>query len=594
MISAFRGFGRYVAVTRANIGGHFYSMWALGIVAAAFEGVGILLFVPILTRLASEDAAPAEGMLAGALERWAEGRSIEALLLMMVGLFTAKGLLVFVVGSYRVRVFNRSRERMRTDVFERLGRVRIRDIEAKRLGALGNLLVREIDSAGHAMDRVCAAIGSLTTATLLFVVAVVLHPPLAAVLAASGLVSLLLTRRFSRARAAISRRATSAAGRLASLSVEGMQAFKYLRATGRFPVVQRAFARAAGAARAIDDRAAVVDWTRVAIREPLLVMWIGAVFYIFVVSLRQSLGVITDGILFFYRVSIELMWFQDYWHDAASSIGSIDAYERLRSELDRAAEPEDHGTPFRFDESIRLERVAFRYGAKHVVRGLDLTIEKRQTVAIVGTSGAGKSTLLDLIAGCVEPDEGAVMIDDADLRAIRGLEYRAALGYVTQESVVFSGSVARNVTMRWDRDLDDSTLERAREAARLANCLELIEGLEDGWDSELGERGHRRSGGERQRIAIARELYREPELLILDEATSALDSVSERAVQRSLELLHGRLTVLIVAHRLSTIRHASVIHVLEGGRIVESGKFDELVNRDGGRFRALCQMQSLV
>jgi subfamily B ATP-binding cassette protein MsbA len=172
--------------------------------------------------------------------------------------------------------------------------------------------------------------------------------------------------------------------------------------------------------------------------------------------------------------------------------------------------------------------------------------------------------------------------------------YRAALGYVTQDAVVFSGSVLRNVTMRWDREPTPKEFERAREAARLANCLQVIENLEDGWETELGERGGRLSGGERQRVAIARELYQDPQLLILDEATSSLDSVSEQAVQRSLQLLHGKLTLLIVSHRLSTIRHADVVYVVEDGQVAESGTFDELAQRRDGRFRQLCEMQSLI
>jgi len=326
----------------------------------------------------------------------------------------------------------------------------------------------------------------------------------------------------------------------------------------------------------------------------LLVMWIGAVFYLFVVVLRQSIGVITDGILFFYRVSVELATFQDRWQGFSNRVGSVEAYERLLAELDGAAETEDAGVALRFEHAIRLEGVSFVRGELVILRDLEIEIPKFRTVALVGGSGVGKSTVVDLVAACLEPSAGALRVDGVDLRDLRRSEYRRALGYVTQESVFFSGSVARNVTMHWDGEISDEELERAREAARLANCLGVIEGLESGWDTEIGERGVRLSGGERQRVAIARELYGDPQLLILDEATSALDSISEQAVQRSLELLHGSLTLLIVAHRLSTIRYADTIYVLDDGGVVESGSFEELSNRPQGRFRELCDMQSLV
>jgi ABC-type multidrug transport system fused ATPase/permease subunit len=392
----------------------------------------------------------------------------------------------------------------------------------------------------------------------------------------------------------ISREGVHRQGILASLAVESMQSFKYLRATGRFAVIRAAFADAVRASRNVDDRASVVDQIGLSMREPLLVVWLVGVFYLFVFVLRQGLGVITDGILFFYRVSIELSILEGQLQEFAANVGSIDAYEQLRAELNEAAEPEDGSEPFSFEREIRLDGISFAYRGLHVLRELEITIPKRKTVALVGASGAGKSTIVDLVAACLEPTEGAVRVDGVDLRDVQRAAYRAALGYVTQESVVFSGSVLRNVTMRWDREPTAKEIERAREAARLANCLQVIEGLEEGWETELGERGVRLSGGERQRVAIARELYQDLQLLILDEATSSLDSISEQAVQRSLQLLHGKLTLLIVSHRLSTIRHADVVYVIEGGRVTESGTFDELAQRRDSRFRQLCEMQSLV
>jgi len=585
---------RYVGFTRRVIGVHLLPILGLGLIAAAAEGLGILLFIPILMRLVPQGGSASPGRLASTIERWTEGYAIESLLALLVLLFALKGALVFGISVYRSTIFARARERMRVELFDALGRVRIRELHARRLGSMSNLLVGEIEGAGVAMDRLCAAIGAFTSASILFAIAVALNPALSVVLLASGGVSLALLRRFARARMAISREATRAAGSMASLSVEALRAFKYLRATGRFGVLRDGFADATAVRRHVDERAGVVDGFRHSLREPLLVLWIGAVFYLFVVVARQSLGVVTDGILFFYRVSIELGSFQDLWQNFAARVGSLEAYERLRSELDAAREDEEGGTPLRFERELRLERVSFAYDGEPVLRDLDLRIPKRQTVALVGASGAGKSTITDLIAACLEPAQGAVTIDGVDLRSIRRSDYRRSLGYVTQESVVFSGSVARNVTMEWHREPSAVELERAREAARMASCLELIEGLDAGWHTELGEGGVRLSGGERQRIAIARELHAEPQLLILDEATSALDSVSEQAIQTSLELLHGRMTLLIVAHRLSTIRRADIVYVIEDGRVAECGTFDELIARPESRFRALCEMQSLV
>jgi len=580
--------------TRRALGWHLLSLWILAIVAAGLEGFGILLFIPILSRFVAADGEVASDAIGGFLQSWAGALSIEALLGLAFLAFALKGFLTFAIGLYRARILSRARERMRMEIFHALDRARIADLRSRPLGSLGNLLIHEVSGVAFAMDQLCAALGALTTAVLLFGLAVALQPLLSVALVVSGTVSLSLGRYFARRRAAVSAHQTTAAGDMSSLAVETTQSLKYLRATERFSVLRRAFGNAAHAARQAEDRAAWIDEIRGGTREPLLVLWIAGVFYGFVVVLGQSLSVITDGILLFYRVSLEVTFFLDRAQRFAGQVGAIDGYCRLRDELRDAAEPATDGVPARYESEIRLEGVKFGYGEGPVLNGVDLSIGRRQTVAVVGISGAGKSTLIDVVAGCLEPTEGAVRVDGVDLRELSRPTYRGLLGYVTQESVMFSGSVRHNITMCWDRELTPEEQARATEAARLAHCLDLIESLEHGWDTKIGERGQRLSGGERQRLAIARELYREPRLLILDEATSALDAVSERAIQKSLELLHGRVAVLLVAHRLSTIRHADMVYVLDGGQITESGPFEELAERPEGRFRELCLLQRVV
>lgn len=227
---------------------------------------------------------------------------------------------------------------------------------------------------------------------------------------------------------------------------------------------------------------------------------------------------------------------------------------------------------------IEFVGVDFGYQANELVlRDIWLTIPKGQTTAIVGASGAGKSTLVDLIPRFYDPTRGQILIDGVDLRKFEIGSLRRKMAIVSQETFIFNTSVRDNIAYALDAVDEESVWE----AARLANALEFILELPQGFDTQLGERGIRLSGGQRQRIAIARALLRNPEILILDEATSALDSVSERLIQASLEKLSVGRTVVAIAHRLSTIMRADRVIVLEGGRIVEQGGYQELLSRQG-------------
>jgi ATP-binding cassette subfamily B protein len=237
---------------------------------------------------------------------------------------------------------------------------------------------------------------------------------------------------------------------------------------------------------------------------------------------------------------------------------------------------------------VTLSHVRFRYPTadRHSLDDLDLTLPAGKSLALVGPSGSGKSTIASLVLGFYEPESGTVLIDGQDLRTLDRRSLRRHVGVVSQDVVLFQDTLLGNIA--WGDQSPDR--ERAIIAAKRANAYEFIERFPDGIDHILGDRGGGLSGGQRQRLAIARALYRDPQLLILDEATSALDSESERLVQQALdELMRGR-TTLIIAHRLSTVRNADHIAVIKDGRVAEAGSFDELIAKDG-IFRSLAHGQ---
>ena len=272
-----------------------------------------------------------------------------------------------------------------------------------------------------------------------------------------------------------------------------------------------------------------------------------------------------------------------------------DLYQRAMASVNRVMDLLETSLPVRGADklperaqgALSFEQVSFAYEGRSALQTVSLLVPAGQTVALVGGTGGGKSTLLKLLLRFIDPQSGRILFDGKNIADLDPAALRRAVGYVAQEPFLTDGSVADNIAYG-ERVPDQAKVEAA---ARAAEAHDFIVALPEGYASPVGERGAQLSGGQRQRIALARALYREPAILVLDEATSAVDNETEAAIQRSLARIAHQRTTLIVAHRLSTVRHADAIHVLEAGRIVESGRHDDLIAR-GGVYAALWRLQT--
>ena len=266
-----------------------------------------------------------------------------------------------------------------------------------------------------------------------------------------------------------------------------------------------------------------------------------------------------------------------------ASMDRVDKILKAESDINDPENPK----PIALTKSICYRDVWFKYQHEWVLKGIDLTIPKGHTVALVGQSGSGKSTLVDLLPRFYDVDKGSITIDGTDVRDATLYDLRGLMGNVNQEAILFNDTFFNNISF----GVEGATLEQVQEAARIANAHDFIMASEEGYDTNIGDRGGKLSGGQRQRISIARAILKNPPILILDEATSALDTESERLVQEALENLMRNRTTIVIAHRLSTIRGADEICVMHEGEIVERGRHEELIVLDG-YYKRLCDMQS--
>ena len=318
----------------------------------------------------------------------------------------------------------------------------------------------------------------------------------------------------------------------------------------------------------------------------IIVLWFGGIL----VLTNQT---ITGPTFIYYMVILysiiqPLKEFSKAGYNIPKGLASMERIDKILQAENAIQEPAQPKHIAAFEHQIEFRHVSFKYGEVWVLKDINLTIPKGKTVALVGQSGSGKSTMVDLIPRYYDVQEGEVLIDGINVKDLGIHDLRQLIGNVNQEAILFNDSFRNNISF----GVDNATQQQIEEAAKIANAYEFIMASEQGFDTNIGDRGGRLSGGQRQRVSIARAILKNPPILILDEATSALDTESERLVQDALERLMKTRTTVAIAHRLSTIKNADEICVLHEGRIVERGTHEDLLAIDG-HYKKLTDMQAL-
>ena len=317
----------------------------------------------------------------------------------------------------------------------------------------------------------------------------------------------------------------------------------------------------------------------------VIVLWFGGVLVLNNHTLSGPIFIYYMVML--YSIINPLKEFSKAGYNIPKGLASMERVDKILMAENTIKEQANPRHISSFEHQIEFRNISFKYGEQWVLKDINLTIPKGKTIALVGQSGSGKSTLVDLIPRYYDVQEGEVLIDGINVKELGIYDLRQLIGNVNQEAILFNDSFRNNISF----GVDNATQAQIEEAAKIANAYDFIMATEQGFDTNIGDRGGRLSGGQRQRVSIARAILKNPPILILDEATSALDTESERLVQDALERLMKTRTTVAIAHRLSTIKNADEICVLHDGHIVERGTHDELLAQDG-YYKKLHEMQS--
>ncbi len=457
-------------------------------------------------------------------------------------------------------------------------------------GVTANQLINEAKRAGRALTHVVMAVAAAIQIAVFLVFSVAVSWELLVVAVVFGFVAFMIIRPLQQRAFVYGEDLTAANSTFGFQAVDYLKNLKLVKATGSEGRISEHISRLQATVCDVVSKRQINLATTYFVTQVFPVLLVATVIGIANTVLQKDGTVILVFLLFLARMAPLLSQFQQEYQAYIMDVSAVDLMDSVIAEHRGHREESPSGaTVFtELRQGIRFENVSYRFpeSAEATVEGIDLTIERAQMVALVGRSGAGKSTMIDLLCGLRRPTGGRILVDGTDLRNIDHVSWRRRIGYVTQDLILFNDTLRNNILFAHP-EAPDAQVRRAVDTAHLK---EVIETLPEGFDTLMGEGGVRLSGGQKQRLALARALVGDPQLLLLDEATSALDAESERIVQAAIDSLAHRLTIVVVAHRLSTVRKADLICVMENGRIVETGTYDELLTR-GRHFRRLLDRQ---
>lgn len=578
------------------MGNKIFISVALSLLVGVLDGFGLAMFLPLL-QMVDGSGAEVSSEEMGKLSFLVEGLrtvgldiSLQTVLMVMLVFFVLKGVMKFFEGYYKVILQQVFIRQIRFTNIDLLSGYDYKSFVSSDSGKIQNTLSGEVERVMQAYRSYFSAFQSGILVAVYMFLAFMSNAQFAILVMIGGGLTNFIFSKFYKKTKIQSKNLTLESHSFQGLLIQKVANFKYLKASGLIRNFGYKLKSSIAHIEEVQRKLGMLASALVAIREPIVMLVVVAVILIQMKLLGGSLGLIILSLLFFYRALTFLMAVQNHWNTFLSVSGSLDNMTEFTNDL--AVNQEHQGTKSvnSFNQSLRLNGLDFFYNQEQVLKNVSFTISKNETIALVGESGSGKTTLMNVLCGLLPVGRGMYEVDGVDRKDINMLSFQKRIGYITQEPVIFNDTVFNNITF-WDEPTE-ANIQRFENALKLAAIFDFVMELPEKQNAPLGHNGVMVSGGQKQRISIARELYKEVDFLFMDEATSALDSETEKSIQENINLLKGKYTIIIIAHRLSTVKDADKIVYLKNGAIESIGTFDRL-RETSSRFNKLVEMNNL-
>ncbi|WOC52463.1 multidrug ABC transporter ATP-binding protein [Bergeyella porcorum] len=575
------------------VGWHIYGYLILNFLIGFLDGLGLTMFIPLLS-IASGSGTGQESL--GKLEYFVKliekagfGITLPSVLTFMISLFILKGIIYYIRILYFTNIRINALRKIRIDLLSGLSNVSFSSFTKMEAGHIQNTIVSNVGKVLSAMTAYFTSFQNIIMLVTYVSMAFVSNWKFAIMVGIGGLVTNILYSYIGKVIKKYSRKVLYLCDNFNGLLIQAIHNYKYLKATNTFGKYKKKLTDILYRNDDYDFKMTRISGIAESLREPMIVSIIAIVIILQVHIMGGNFGSILVSLLLFYRSLGHLVSIQSSWNSFLGASAGLENVDGLLTKFKDAREP-SHQNNINNISDIEVEKINIIYGKTPILKDISLNIKSKTSIALIGESGAGKTTLANVICGLLIPDQGKVLINNQSLYDSNLSSFRKKIGYITQEPVVFDDTLFNNITF-WDEKTSEN-LEKFQKVIEMVSLSNFFNELEDKEDTRLGNNGILVSGGQKQRISIARELYKDVELLIMDEATSALDSETERHIKENIDMLHGKFTMVIIAHRLSTIKNVDKIFLMDKGHIMESGNYTELLAKSE-KFKNMVKSQDL-
>jgi ABC-type multidrug transport system fused ATPase/permease subunit len=577
------------------LGYRVFVLIGLNIILGILDGFGLAMFLPLLQMV--DDSSSVNPEKLGNLKFIVQGMqaaginlTLLSILLFLCVFFTLKGFTRYLCDSYIVNAQQYFIRKIRLRMLDSLNSISFKSFITADAGRIQNTMSGEVERVSRGFISYFTALQQIILVIVYMGFAFYVNAQFAILVGIGGVLTNFAYKAINNSTKGASRQLTEDTNQFQGLIIQHVGNYKYLRATGLVNFFGGRLIKNLLQVEKSNRRIGVLTAFVSGAREPLLIYVVAAVILVQVKFFGASLGPILISLLFFYRALTSLLLMQSCWNYFLAASGSIENMKSFQHELDGTREKDGAVLSTGFQSKFQLSNVSLKYGDKTILKNINLIINKNETVAFAGESGSGKTSLVNILACLIPPDEGSMTIDDINRKELNAASFQKRVGYITQDPVIFSDTIFNNITLWAERTPEN--LQRYQTAVEKSAIDGFINSLAGKENTVLGNNGINLSGGQKQRISIARELYKDIDVLIMDEATSALDSETEKAIQDNIDALKGQYTILIVAHRLSTIKNADRIVLMNKGQVEQAGTYQQLTESTP-MFKRMVALQEL-